>query len=391
MINLPTLLQLQTGILGDLQTEYGVNISDKQKVALKAIADTQAGKLWQFYKVVAFTQKNIWPDTADTEANGGTLERFGRVRLGRNPYQPVSGQYTVSVSGSAGVVIPGQTTVAKANDTALNPGVLYVLDNSYTMPGTTGSILLRCLTAGESGKLNVGDTLTLTSPVALLSSTLTVTSETVQPLNGETIEDYRSKILNSFQLEAQGGAATDYRIWAADAQGEREVYVYAKSGETNANNIFVEANVADSIDGKGTPTQAILDAVRNVVNFNPDTSLSINERGRRPNTVREYYLAVSPKNVDITIIGGTFTTSQKSNILSAITAAVNAVRPFVAAADLLVNKNDVLDTNKLNGIIYSAVPGAVYTGVTLNVAGVTVLSYTFSQGDIPYQNSLTYA
>lgn len=391
MINLPTILQLETGILSDLQTEYSVNISDAQKVALRAIAATQSGKLWQYYKVVGFTQKNIWPDTADTEANGGTLERFGRVRLGRNPNQPVSGQYTVSVNGSAGTVITGQTTIAKSNDTALNPGILYVLDNSYIMPGVTGNILLRCLTAGEVGKLAIGDTLTLTSPIALINSTLTVTAETVQPLDGENIEDYRTKILNSFRLEAQGGAATDYRIWAQDAQGEKQVYVYAKSGENNANNIYVEATIIDSSDGKGTPTQTILNAVRDAVNFSPDTTLSVDERGRRPNTVKEYYLPVTPLNVDITITGGTFDTSQKANILSAITTAVNLIRPFVAASDPLSIKNDVLDTNKLNGVIYSAVPGAVYTGVTLIIGSVPYLSYTFTGGQIPWQNSLTYA
>lgn len=391
MISLPTLIQLQTSILNDLQTEYGVNISNKQRVALAAVANTQAGKLWQYYKFVAFTQKNIWPDTADTEANGGTLERFGRVRLGRNPYQPVSGQYIVTVTGTTGAVLTGQTTVFKSNDDSLNPGILYVLDNTFIMTGSSNTITIRCLTAGEAGRLAIGNTLTLTSPIALVNSVVTVSTEAIQPLNGESIENYRNAILNSFRLEAQGGAATDYRIWAQDAQGEKQVYVYAKSGESNANNIYVEATIADSIDGKGTPTQAILDAVRDAVNFSPDTSLSINERGRRPNTVREYYLPVSPKNVEIIITGGTFSTSQKSDILSAMTISVNAIRPFVAAADLEIKKNDILDTNKLNGVIYSAVPGAVYTGVTLKVAAATLLTYTFINGNIPFLLSVTYA
>lgn len=390
MIILPTLAQLYSGILTDLETEYGINISLAQKVALRAIASVHAGKIWLLYKVIGLLQKNIWPDTADTEAQGGTLERFGRVRLGRNPFPPVSGQNTITVTGTAGQLLPGQNTIWKADDTSLNPGILFILDNDFILTGSSNIVTVRCLTPGEIGKESIGNTMTLTSPIALIDSVATVASETVQPLDGETIADYRVKILNSFRLEAQGGAATDYRIWAQDAQGEREVYVYAKPGETNANNIYVEATIADSIDGKGTPSQIILDAVEAVVNFNPDTALSTNERGRRPNTVICYFLPVIVMDIDVVISGGTFTVSEKAAILSAMTTAINLIRPFVAASDPLNTKNDIIDTNKLNGVIYSAVPGAVYMAVTLYIDGISMLSYTFINGNIPWPSSVTY-
>lgn len=390
MVNLPTLQQIYTGVLTDLETEYGVNISLTQKVALRVVAAVQAGKLWLSYKVLGFLQRQVWPDTADSEINGGTLERFGRVRLGRNPRPAVAAQYTVSVTGTAGAIIPAQA-VFRSNDTALHPGILYILDTEYTMTGSGDTILLRALTAGDDGALSIGDTLTSTSPIALVNSTATVTTETVEPLAAETLSAYRAAILQSFRLEAQGGAATDYRIWAADAQGVAIVYPYPKSGETNANNIYVEATIADSTDGKGTPSQAILDEVEAVTNFNPDTTLNINERGRRPNTVVNYFLPITPYTIDIIIDGFTgVTATQQALILQALTDFIATVRPFVVAADAIVDRNDVLSVNNINGVIFSQIPTATYTSATLKVNGVAVASNMFVQGNIPWLNSVTY-
>lgn len=390
MIALPTLSQLYTGVLNDLETEYGINISLTQKVALRAIAGMQAGKLWLLYKVIGFLQKNIWPDTADSESSGGTLERFGRIRLGRNPRAAVAAQYTVAVTGTTGAIIPAQT-VFKADDDSLHPGILYILDTAYTMLSSGNTILLRALTAGDEGALDVGNTLTSTSPLAQVDDQVIVTIESVEPLAAETQEAYRAAVLQSFRLEAQGGAATDYRIWAADAQGVERVYPYPKNGETNANNIYVEATIADSTDGKGTPSQAILDAVEEVVERNPDTTLSINERGRRPNTVVCYFLPVTVDTIDIVVTGFVgVTAAQQALILAALETFIGTVRPYVAAADIAADKNDILSVNNINGVIFSQIPGAVYTSVTLKVNSVSVSSNTFVNGDIPWLNTVTY-
>lgn len=390
MITLPTLSQINTGILTDLETEYRVNISLKQRVALRAIAAVLAGALWLVYKVIGFLQKNIWPDTADSEIFGGTLERFGRIILGRNRKTAVPGQYSAGVTGLNGSTIPA-LSIFQSNTSSLNPGSLFILDNAYTLSGTSGTILLRALVAGIESKLSNGDVLNPTSPLINVDSTVTVTGEVVQPLAEETIEAYRTAIVNRYKIESQGGSPGDYRIWSQDAQGVKAIYPYVKQNETNANIIYIEATVADSIDGKGTPSQAIIDDVESVTNFNPDTSIPQNERGRRPNTVINYFEGVTPKNVDITITGGSFSVSEKSKILTAMQSAIDAIRPFVAAADPLVTKNNIIDTFKLNGIIYSAVPGAVYTGITLEINSVPFQSFTFSDGNIPYLNSIFYA
>ncbi len=389
MIAIPTLNQLYTGIVNDLETQYGVSVSLVGKVALRAEAMVQAGKLKLIYLAIGILQKNIFVDTADSESIGGTLERFGRVKLGRNPYQAVQGKYLLQVTGSIGAVIKANTTF-KSDDSSLNPGYLFVLDTDYTLVSTTDYITVRALTAGEESKLNVNDTLTATSPIALVDSSTSINSITVQPLAAEDLEAYRTAIINSYRLEPQGGAATDYRIWASDAQGVKTVYPYAKSGSPCEINLYVEATTIDSTDGKGTPSGSILSAVQTVVNFNPNTSLDQNERGRRPLQVVVNYLPIGIKTIDINISSSTFTAPQKATLLTAITSSINAIRPFIDSADDLINKNDILDQNQIIGTIINTIPGSSFGTISIYVNGVLTPTYQFDNGFIPYLNSITY-
>lgn len=383
MITIPTIAQLYTAILSNLESEFNATINDEGKAELRAQAAAEAAVLKMNYLAIAETQKNIFVDTCDEE----TLIRFGLVKLNRQPFPAVAGQYRLQVTGTSGAIIPADT-VFKSDDDALNPSILYVLDNQKTLSSSTDTIIVRCLTLGTDGELEVGDTLTATAPIPLVNSSATVTVEEIQPLAGETIDAYRVAVINAFRLEAQGGAATDYRLWSQDAQGVARVYPYAKSGSPSQINLYIEATIDDSSDGKGTPTQSIIDEVEEVVNFDPDTSLPQNERGRRPLQVIVNYIAVSPKTITITVTGYQgLTATIQSQLLSAFQEAIDDIRPFVAAADNVNDRNDVLDTNKLIGIIIATKPGAVFTSVTFKVDGVSMTSYNFMNGNIPYLNT----
>jgi uncharacterized phage protein gp47/JayE len=392
MNQIPTLRQLSDSIVNDIQTNFGNTLPSFGKVALRAIANMQAGAIWLLYLCVGNVQKNIFVDTAEDEAIGGTLQRFGRVKLNRNPYPAVAAQYHCAVTGNASAVIKASTTF-KSDDTSASPGILYVLDNDYTCTGSSDVILLRCLTAGIAGKLLVNDTLTATSPIANVNRVATVANEAVTPLAAETLEQYRAKALQAYRLEPQGGAGTDYRLWASDAQGVAQTYPYAKSGYANEINVFVESVIADSPDGKGTPPNSMLTEVANVIEFDPDTTKPLSERGRRPLGVFQVHvLPITPVNVDIVINGyQNRTAASDTSIINEITSVINNIRPFVASADILANKNDILDINKIIAAIFTVKPGSVFGTINLSVSGAPVTSYTFTQGNIPFVNSITFA
>ena len=391
MIKIPTLKELFDDVIADLESQLTVTIPILGPIFLRGLAAVQAAKLKLFYLTIGQLQKNIFVDTADPESTGGTLERFGRIKLNRNPFPATAAKYDIDVTGTIGATIPAGTTF-KSDDDSLNPGKLYILDTAFELLTSPDTITVRALEAGIDSKLAISDTLTATAPIATVDQSATVSAENVIPLAAETIEAYRQAAIDSYRLEPQGGAAADYRLWSADAQGVRLVYPFAKSGAANEINLHVEANFVDSTDGKGTPTAAILTAVEAVVEFNPDDTKPLNERGRRPLGVFDiHFLAITIATVDIDIPGLTATAAQKTAIETALAALIFDIRPFVAAADVLANKNDILDTNKIISTILSVIPGASFGTVTLEVNGVYVNTYTFENGEIPSLDNVTFS
>jgi hypothetical protein len=389
MVTIPKLKDLYDSILADLEAQASITIPIFGKSLTRAIASVQAAKLKLLYLALGNIQKNTWPDTADSEFNGGTLERSGRIKLGRNPNPATSGEYQVQVTGTSGAVIPASTTF-KSDDSSASPGELFILDNAFTLVSGSGLITLRALTPGTIAKLNVSDTLTATQPLALVASGVAVVSIATSPIDAETLEDYRTKVVNAFKLEPQGGAATDYILWSQDAAGVAKVYPYARSGFSNQINLYVEAVVSDSYDGDGTPTQTILDAVKSVVEFDPDDTLPLLDRGRKPLTAIVNYLPITPRYVDVQINGSNFTSDEQQVIRDTITAFLATVRPFVAAADVLENKNDILNTNLIAFQILSAIPSAIFTTITMQIDLVSYTTFQFINGDIPVKNNITF-
>jgi hypothetical protein len=390
MTTIPTFQELNSAIIADLQAQYGVNISTTGKVFLRVLAAVQAARLKLLYLVLANVQKNIAPDTADSESIGGTLERFGRLKLNRNPFPAQAAQYQIQVTGSIGAVINAQVTF-KSDDNSLSPGILYILDNPYTLTATTGNITVRSLTAGLESKLNISDTLTVTSPIALVNSSAMVVSTIIQPLSSETIDEYRKQVVASYKKEPQGGAVTDYILWSQDVQGVASVYPYAKSGFSNQVDLFVESTLADSTDTKGTPSTLMLTEVQSVVNNNPDTTIPALERGRKPITVIVNYLPVTIINVDISIPSFAGLTSDiQAGIFNALKNAISQIRPFIDGYDSLSEKNDMLDVNKIIGIIIGQQPGSSFAAPIMAINGTPLITYQFAFGNIPYLNTVTY-
>lgn len=389
---IPTLKELRDGIVANLEAELAITIPVVGRAVLFAIASVQAAKLKLYWLAIADVQKNIFVDTADSETIGGTLERFGRVKLGRAPFAPTQGVYTVSVSGTIGAVIP-IGTIFKSDDNALSPGLLFQLDVAKTLVSNPDTMELRALQAGVESRLAVGNALTATSPLLNVTDQVTVTIESTIPLNGEDLEDYRGAIVNAFQLESQGGAATDYRVWSADAQGVRFVYPYAASGECSTINLYVEANQADSTDGKGTPTAAILTSVEEVVEFDPDTTRPLTERGRRPVGAIVNFLAVTPMDVEIIIVNPiNIDAATQTSITNSVTNHINDIRPFIDSADIESNRNDTLDINRVTAIIQNLLtPSQRFDSITMTVDGSPVVtSISFDEGNIPFLETITF-
>lgn len=388
MRNIPTLQELYNDLITSIENQFGITIPTFGKNVFRAISASYAGKLKIIHLHIGKVQDNIFIDTADPVSQGGTLERFGQVKLGRGPFPAVAGQYEVAVTGDPGSTIAAQTTF-KSDDGSSAPGYLYILDEEYTMTGSGDVITLRALTAGTESQLQQNDTLTSTVPISGVESGATVSSEVVEPIDAESTEEYRQKGIDAYRQEPQGGAATDYRLWAADAQGVAKVYPYAKPGDDGIIDLYVEATKSSSTDNKGTPSAALLDDVEEVIELDPDTTKPTNERGRRPLGVFQVnYLPITPLDIGIEIQGGSYTSDQEAAIEAALIEMIDMIRPFVTGADLVSELNDTLDNNRVVFTIQSTVPAVTFTGVQITVDGSPEVSYQFTAGNIPFINEV---
>jgi len=390
MKNIPSIIELNEDIANDLRSKLGLTDDDLKKV-VSALPLVLSGQFKLSYLFLGDIQDNCFPDKASTELNGGTLERQGRIYLNRNPFPDSIGVFKLSVTGVAGSILRSDLTF-KSNDDALNAGQVYVLDTEYTLTGTADEIEVRSIGAGVDYNLNVGNNLTITEPVIGVDKTVTVSEVVTQPTAGETEELYRQAILNAIQLEPQGGAKSDYRIWSGDAQGVRLIYPYVRDGEAGTVDIYVEATLVDSEDGKGTPGTAILNAVADVIDFDPDVTKPDYERARRPMQANVEVSAITLIPVDVTITGlNDDSASVQTAIESSLNDFIYDVRPFIDGADLLRNKNDILYSGNVQGVVTSALlNGNFFNVLELKVDGNIVTSYEFGLGNIPYLRNLIF-
>lgn len=390
MQNIPTIAELNTALEADFRSKLNLSDDDLKKVltAFQAVLSAQI-KLLHLY--LADIQNNIFPDTADLLINGGTLERLGLIFLGRNPNPATVGVFELTVTGVTGSTLRSGLTF-KSNDDAKNGGQLYILDAEYTLAAGTNIIEVRALGSGTEFDLGVGDELTITEPVIGIDQIGTVSLVITQPTASESVDSYRQAVLDAIQLEPQGGAKTDYRLWSADTPGVRRVYPYVRESNAGIVDIFVEASIEDSDDGLGTPSAALLAAVLEVIEFDPDETRPTNERGRRPIQAIPETLPIVLTPVDISITGLIENTAAiQLNIKNNLEAYLRDVRPYIAGADLARNRNDYLYSARLQAVVTDVIDNTNYfSGFTMDVNGVSELSYQFSGANIPYLRNLTF-
>lgn len=388
---IPSTVELQKRLSADITTQ--LEISDVgQRMVIDALSSVLAGELKLVYLYLQDIQNNLFPDTADLAIDGGELNRMGQIYLNRQPRPATSGIYLAALDGDTGAVLKAGLTF-KSNNESKNPGNLYILEQDYILTGTNDQITLRSLDAGPSFALEVDDTLTATEPLIGVDQIVTIVSVTTSPSAAESITLYRKNIIDAIRLEPQGGSKTDYREWAADAQGVERVFPYVKVGEAGTVQVYVESTITDSIDGLGTPSAALLLAVQDVITFDPDISIPTNQRGRLPMGVVLEVLPIQTKPVDVEIISlQNDTPTVRSSITANLKDFLFSVRPYIAGADLPRDKNDILTAVKAQAIVSDTVGNAnTFTDFRIYVDGVEQNTYTFSGGNIPYLRNITYS
>lgn len=388
---IPTIREIYNQIEKDFKNKLNLQ-NTELKLVIDAISAVFSGQLRLVYLYLYDIQKNSFPDTADPESEGGMLSRLGYIFLGRYPFPASDGYYQAVVTGVENSKLRSKLTF-KSNNEALSVGKMFILDSEYTLVDGENLITIRSLDAGLGSLLNVGDQLNITEPVLSVDSVITIKNVVTRPTSAENTEDYRQKILDIIQIEPYGGSKGDYRIWSFDAKGVKKVYPYLKENESGTVQIYVEATTDNSIDGQGTPSQSLLDEVRNVIELDPDDTKPIDERGRRPIQANVEVLPISIRYITINVAGlANRSEGEKSSLFKGLSEYIDKVRPFIQGADLDRNKNDILSSGQLQGVALDNISKSNYfNDFTMYVDGNIETQFKFSRANIPVLQEIIYS
>lgn len=396
MTTAPTLTELYQAISSDFKQSFSISSENDLKRTLIALASSNAGMLKLFYLALLDVQKNIYPDLADSEDNGGTLERFGRVKLGRDPYPATQGIFKITVTGTIGAEVAINTQFKKIDENSTLPS-LYTATETVILTATTGLVTIISDKPGTDYNLAVGDELYSVNPINNISSLVVVSSVETEAIDEEDIEDYRELVLKAFRLEPNGGSNSDYVSWALDVEGIRTVYPYTTAGVAGTATIYAEATVSESTDGRGTPSQVLMNALwtydkTGVFELDPDITQSIYNRGRRQLGLTEInILPINPVPVNITLTNlKNKSVEVKTSIVDELKKMLFYKRPFIVGVGDINDKKDTLYMSDIIVSLQNAVEsGNTYDNVTATCNGLA-LPFKFLNGNIPYINTITY-
>jgi uncharacterized phage protein gp47/JayE len=375
MNTLPTTSQIYSNLINNLQTQLGITNPIVSKTFLVPFCTALAAALSAEYKIAGQVQADVWPDTCDDD----TLLRFGFIILGRYPYAAIQGQYAVTVTGTSGTTVP-VGTVWVANNNSACAGQLFTNDSAYTLSGTSGSMTIRAMVGGTAARFAIGDTCNLTAPIINIGTTATVTAETVTPVDAETLPAYRSKILEKIQAPSGSWNAADYRTWGLTVAGVRQIYAYTDISTSNVVDVYVEGTTYGAIP---SASAYIVGEVGTAIN--PLYPLGVHAVN---------YNSCATDIIAVTVIAGSFppfTTAQQTLVTTAVRDFINTVRPFIAGADNIANRNDVMSAYNLYPVISGAVPGFGFSGLTFTVNGTAATTYQAIFGNIPYCSTVNFA
>lgn len=376
----PNLEQIFERFSSALKAELNIPANENLKEHFSALGSVMSAELKLLYLFAEDIQRNVYPQTADPQSEGGMLEDLGMLYLGRLPKPPTATVLKLRVNGDANSVLRTNLTFkSTSND------VVYILDTEYILNGLNDVITVRSIETGIQTILESGSELIITEPVQGVNSNVEVVEVVISAVSGESVEQYRKAIVDAIQLEPNGGAKTDYRLWSRDAVGVREVYPYLKQNNSGTIEIYVEAE-------NGNVTPQIITDVKNVLELDPDVSKPIYERGRRPIQAKLDVKQVVPMLIDIEIIGLNIRTlAIEQSIFSSIESYLRNIRPFIDGGMLLREKNDVLNVARLTNAVGDSIDiDNYFLDLKMFVDGAPYDFYTFGLGRIPKLNGVNY-
>jgi len=215
--NRPTLPQLITTIRSDIQTRLAADstLAALRRTDAEVYGRVQAAAVHTVYGYIDYLARNLLPDLADED----WLKRHGNMkRAPRKAATTAAGFVRWDVSTN-GIVVPAGVTIQR------DDLVTFTTSAAAASSGGVLRVPVVCDVTGASGNTDDGLAMRLTSPITGLPSA--GVADSIQ--GGADIEDlelWRSRIIERWYWPPQGGADTDYEVWAKEVPGITRAWTY---------------------------------------------------------------------------------------------------------------------------------------------------------------------
>ena len=343
------------------------------------------------YKLAGWFYLQLFPDTASFDrvnVLGHDLRPL--VKLGNlfGVGEPTSGQEWEGVIAAV-VALEGQVIMQGAQLKSDKTGLVYVTSETVTTAGESVNLPVYCSQAGAAGNLEIGDELKFVSPLSGVEQAAAVSSVTQAGVDDETEAHYRARVVNRYSNQPQGGALSDYRIWAFDAAGVLQTYPY--NGENSPGDVIIYVAGTTDVYPTRVPGRELCVAVGEACTYDPETG----EANRKPLTAildpnnDGTYLNIRPVSIvtiDLAVTGitgvdpGDFGAAFKSVAETYLLGR----EPYIRGLSDDNNRTNSVQTNSLIALANSVATGlkAAFGTVEMSIAGDAVESYTLGSGEL---------
>lgn len=359
----------------EVETEQDVPLLDK--AFTRVMAKVYAGAHVLLYKASGFLQSQIFIKYAtmnETVVNGRTLRpllEHGRELGEPDPQQATQAELTIRVTVTTQTgELPAQSQLLYAPT-----GVLYLTTQSKPCNAATIDVPVLASTEGAVGNRAPGDKLSFANPLGNVASDAVVVTLDVPAIDGESVEQYRARVLRRSQRKPQGGAYADYDQWGR-VPGILNIYPYA--GAPGEVDVYAEATVESSGSADGIPTVGQRDAIKAAIELD-DAGLASN----RPvgALVNVYPIARLAFDVQVNGLIADDISAAQSAISAAVTEFMFSREPFITGLSVLP-RTDRITQSAVAGVVHEAVSavGGTVTTVALTLSGSPVTGYTLGKG-----------
>ncbi|GMO30774.1 MAG: hypothetical protein Pg6A_20230 [Termitinemataceae bacterium] len=337
-ISIPTINELRTEFLSNIESELNINTPDNEKSYNRVLATVEAMIAKLIYLYCADRAKEAFARTASLDGlkvigegyniiQKPLLRWSGKLEFPFIPYQ---------------ALLPGTVFVSST-------GSKYITKQNY-YAGADGFVnpIVEAIEGGQRNNINTGTLLEIQTPIVGAGLNAIVTDIITVGAEAEDIEDFRQRILNAQQSERGSGTASDYRIWAQAVPGVKRAYPFTGRPKDLQGNalplecvIYIECT--EDIDPEGIAPQSLLNIVKDNLIADPDNGESRLILGHNADVI--YVRPIERRPVYVTIIGLNISNISDINVIQnelrdAVDKKLRALEPFVAGVDPEYNRNE---------------------------------------------------